>query len=146
MMIGADEGAEPRLVQGRQLRRQADQRIDEEYLLELLRPVAAGHQQMPDLVLRIEQHHADRIERIGLAQAVDHGAQQLRQAVGAQQRQLARLGALQDGFVVGRLGRHFRETLLERLVFPPDVVHAQLPASARARLQRARRSRRARDS
>ena len=55
VMVGADVGAEPRLVQGRELRRQADQRIDEEDLLELLRPVAAGDQQMADLVLRIEQ-------------------------------------------------------------------------------------------
>ena len=84
-MIRADERAEPRLMQRGELRRQADQRIDEENLLEFLRPVAAGHQQMPDLMLRIEQHHADGIERIGFAQAVDHGVQQLRQAIGAQQ-------------------------------------------------------------
>ena len=104
-------------MQHRQLRRQTDQRIDEENLLEFLRPIAAGDQQMPNFMLRIEQHHADRIERIGLAQAIDHGVQQLRQAVGPQQRQLARLGALQDGLVVGRLGGHFREALLELFVF-----------------------------
>ena len=61
-MVRPDEGTEPGLVQGRELRREADQRIDEKYLLELLRPVAAGHQQMADLVLRIEQHDADRVE------------------------------------------------------------------------------------
>ena len=44
VMIRPDEGAEPRFVQNRQLRRQADQRIDEENLLELLRPVAARQQ------------------------------------------------------------------------------------------------------
>ena len=105
-------------MQHRELRRQADQRIDEENLLEFLRPVAAGHQQMPDLMLRIEQHHADGIERIRFAQAVDHGVQQLRQAVGAQQRQFARLRALHDGLVVGRLRRHLREPLLERFDLP----------------------------
>ena len=80
-------------------------------MLEFFRTIAAGDQQMPDFVLRIEQHHADRIERVGLAQPVHHGVQQLRQAVGAQQRQFARLSALHDGLVVGSLGRHFRETL-----------------------------------
>ena len=78
MMVRADERAEPGLMQRGELRRQADQRIDEENLLEFLRPIAAGHQQMADLMLRIQEHHADRIERIGLAQALDHGVQQLR--------------------------------------------------------------------
>ena len=85
MMIRTDERAEPGLVQGCELRRQADQRIDEKYLLEFLRPLAAGDQQMAYLMLRIEQNDADGVERVGFAQAVDHGAQQLRQAVGPQQ-------------------------------------------------------------
>ena len=67
MMVRADEGAEPWLVQGGELRRQADQRIDEENLLELLGPVAAGHEQMADLVLRIEEHDAHGIQRVGFA-------------------------------------------------------------------------------
>ena len=54
MMIRADERTEPGLMQCGELRRQADQRIDEEYLLEFLRPIAAGHQQMTDLVLGIQ--------------------------------------------------------------------------------------------
>ena len=138
-MIGADEGTEPGLVQHRQLRREADQRIDEEDLLEFLRPVAARHQQMPHLVLRIEQHDADGVERIGFAQAVDHGVQQLRQAVGAQQRQFARLRALHDGLVVGGLRGHFREALLELLVLPiqrhpcPCLPCDAQPARAAAR-------------
>ena len=144
-MVRADVGTEPRLVQGGQLRRQADQRIDEEYLLELFRPIAAGHQQMTNLVLRIEQHHADGIERIGLAQAVDHGAQQLRQAVGPQQRQFARLGALQDGFVVGRLGRQLRRRFLSAS-FSWMMSSMLWQPSARARLGAARRNRRALDS
>ena len=49
-----------------------------------LGPVAAGDQQMPNLVLWIEQHDADGVEQIGLPQTVHHGAQQLRQAVGPQ--------------------------------------------------------------
>ena len=52
MVIGADEGPEPRLVQRRQLRRKTDQGIDEEDLLEFLRTIAARQQQMPNLVLR----------------------------------------------------------------------------------------------
>ena len=107
-MIGAHIGAKPRFVQHRELRRQPDQRIDEENMLEFFRTIAAGDQQMPDFVLRIEQYHADRIERVGLAQSVHHGVQQLRQGVGAQQRQLARLSPLHDGLVGGSLGGHFR--------------------------------------
>ena len=127
MVIGPDEGPEPRLVQHGQLRRQADQRIDEEYLLEFLRPIAAGDQQMPDLMLGIEQHHADGVERIRFAQSVDHGVQQLRQAVGAQQRQFARLRALHDGLVVGRLRGHFLEALLELFVLPSQLIHVRHP-------------------
>ena len=62
MVVGADEGPEPGLVQRRELRRQADQRIDEQHLAELLRPVAARDQQMPDLMLRIEQHDAHGVQ------------------------------------------------------------------------------------
>ncbi len=62
MMIRTDEGAEPGLVKGGELRRQADQRIDEKYLIEFLRPLPAGDQLMAYLVLRIEQNDADGVE------------------------------------------------------------------------------------
>ena len=132
MMVRPDEGTEPGLVQGRELRRETDQGIDEKYLLELLGPVAAGHQQMADLVLRIQEHDAHRVQGIGLLEAVDQRMQQLRQAVGTQQRKLARLSALQDRLVVGRLGGQFREPLLECLVFLNDVIHPSAPLSSRA--------------
>ena len=44
MMIGAHVRTEPRLVQHGELRRQPDQRIDEENLLEFFRTVAARDQ------------------------------------------------------------------------------------------------------
>ena len=107
-------------------------------------PIAAGQQQMPDLVLRIEQHHADGIERIGFAQAVHHGAQQLRQAVGPQQRQFARLRALQDGLVVGGLRRHFLEALLELFDSPDQVIHVRIPIARQPARAGARTSKYAR--
>src|SRR6202021_2968974 len=100
-----------RFVQGRELRRKSDQGIDEKNLLELIGPVAARDQQMTNLVVRIEQYHAHRVERIGLAQTVDHGTQQLRQTIGAEQGQLACLRALENGFVVRSFGGHLLQTL-----------------------------------
>ena len=123
MVIRPDEGTEPGFVQGSQLRREPDQRVDEEDLLEFLRPVAAGDQQVTYLMLRVEQHDADGVERIGLAQAVDHGAQQLRQAIGPQQGQFPRLRALQDRLVIGGLRGHFQEALLEVVVLPIEFIH-----------------------
>ena len=64
MMIGADIGTKPRLVQHGELRCQSDQRIDEKNLLEFFGAIAARDQKVPHFVLRIEQHHTDRIERI----------------------------------------------------------------------------------
>ena len=101
---------------------------------------------MANLMLRIEQHDADRIERIGFAQAFDHGAQQLRQAVGAQQRQLARLRALEDAFVVGGLGGQLGQTLLERLIFLDDIVHTLAATFNPRALGPARRNRLVLDS
>src|ERR1700730_12644898 len=82
---------------------------------------------MTNLVLGIEQHDADGVERIRLAQTVDHGAQQLRQAVGPQQRQFARLRALQDGLVVGSLAGQLLETLFEIFVLLDQVIHSGHP-------------------
>src|SRR6266404_621130 len=82
---------------------------------------------MPNLVLWIEQHDADGIERIRLAQTIDHGAQQLRQAVGPQQSQFARLRALQDGFVVGGLRGQFLEALFEIFVLLNQIIHVRYP-------------------
>ena len=62
-------------------------------------------------MLRIEQHDADRIETVRLAQAVHHDAQQLSKFLGTQQQQFARLHALHDRLVVRGLGRQFCETL-----------------------------------
>ncbi len=85
---------------------------------------------MPNFVLRIEQHDADGIEHIGLAQTFDHGAQQLRQAVGPQQRQLARLRALHDGLVVGGLRGQFLQALLEIFVLLIQIIHVRNPFKA----------------
>ena len=131
----ADDGprrrrAEPRLVQSGELRRQADQRIDEENLLELVGPVAARDQQMPDLVLRIEQHDADRIERVGLAQAVDHGAQQLRRLSARSSGNSRACVRFKIVSLCGGLGRQFRETLLERLRFPESMSSTSRHAHA----------------
>ena len=71
-------------MQGGKLRRESDQRIDEKYLLEFLRAIAARNQQVTDLVLRIQKHHAHGIEPVRVAQTVDHGVQQRTQAIGAQ--------------------------------------------------------------
>ena len=56
--------------------------------------IASRQQQMADLVLRIQQHDAHRVDRKGLTQPVHHRAAELRETVGLQQTQLARLGAL----------------------------------------------------
>ena len=80
-------------------------------------------------MLRIEQHDADRVEGIRLAQSLDHGAQQLRQGVRPQQRKLAGLRALQDGFVVGGLGRQLFDAVPEIFVFSNHLVHVRNPRS-----------------
>src|SRR5271156_1985679 len=82
---------------------------------------------MANLMLGIKQHDADGVQRIGLAQIVDHGAQQLRQTVGPQQRQFTRLRALHDGLVVGGLRGQLLEALLEIFVFPNQVIHVRRP-------------------
>ena len=82
---------------------------------------------MANLMLGVEQHDTDGVERIGLAQAVDHGAQQLPQTVGAQQRQFARLRALHDGLVVGSFRRQFLEAPLEIFVLLSRVIHVRNP-------------------
>jgi hypothetical protein len=132
VVVCADEGAEPGPVQGGELRRKADQRIDEKNLLELLRPVAARHQQMADFMLRIQQYDAHRVQRIGLLETVDQRVQELRQPVGTQQREFARLGTLQYRLVVGRLGGQFHQPLLERFIFLNEVIHPSAPLSSRA--------------
>ncbi len=136
MVIRADERTEPGLVQRRQLRCEPDQGIDEENLLELLGPVTAGDQQVAYLVLRVQQHDADGVQQIGLAQPIDHGAQQLRQAVGPQQRQFPSLRALHDRLVIGGLGGQFQEALLELVVLPDHIIHVLSPLRPSARARR----------
>ncbi len=62
VMVRPHERPQPGFVQGRQLRCQSHQRIDEEDLLELVRALAARKEQVANLMLRVEQHDADGVE------------------------------------------------------------------------------------
>ena len=60
-MIAAHVRPEPRPVERIELRRQPDEAVREQHVREILDPQVIGDQQVPDLVLRIQQQQRHRL-------------------------------------------------------------------------------------